>query len=112
MILFILIKSKPDIEGMTIFDSKYLYSVYADDTTFLLNDIISIKHMVDTFYYFFYFYGLKSSLTKSDIAGSGVLKVVQVIVCGIHCIDLNIDMSKILGSHFSYNKNLKEEKKL
>ena len=47
-VLFILIKSKHDIEGMTIFDYNYLYSVYADDTTFFLKDIISIKDMIDT----------------------------------------------------------------
>ena len=52
-ILFILIKSKPEIEGMTIFDYNYLYSAYADDTTFFLKDIISVKHMVDTFLFFF-----------------------------------------------------------
>ena len=51
-ILFILIKSKPEIEGMTIFDYNYLYSAYADDTTFFLKDIISVKHMVDTSNFF------------------------------------------------------------
>ena len=33
-ILFILIKSKPQIEGMEIVDYNYLSSAYADDTTF------------------------------------------------------------------------------
>ena len=47
--LFILIKSKPEIEGLTIFECN---SAYADDTTFLLQDIISIKHLVDTFSFF------------------------------------------------------------
>ena len=28
----------------------------------------------------------------------------------MRCIDLNIDMLKILGTHFSYNEKLKEEK--
>ena len=28
----------------------------------------------------------------------------------MRCIDLNIDMLKILCAHFSYNKKLKEEK--
>ena len=51
-ILFILIKSKPDIEGMTIFDYSYFYSAYAYDTTFFLKDIISVKHMVDTLHFF------------------------------------------------------------
>ena len=50
--LLILIKSKPEIEGMAIFDYNYLYSAYADDTTFFLKDIISVKHMVDTFHFF------------------------------------------------------------
>ena len=31
-------------------------------------------------------------------------------VFGMHCIDLNIDTLKILGTHVSYNKKLKEEK--
>ena len=33
-------------------------------------------------------------------------------VCGIRFIDLNIDTLKILGTHFSNNEKLKEEKKL
>ena len=44
-ILFILVKLKPEIEGMTIFDYNHLYAVYADDTTFFSKDITSIKHM-------------------------------------------------------------------
>ena len=52
-ILFILIKSKPEIEGMTIFDYNYLYPAYADDTTFFLKDIISLKHVFVTFLFFF-----------------------------------------------------------
>ena len=51
-ILFLLIKSKPEIEGMIIFDYNYLYPAYADNTTFFLKDIISVKHVVDTFYFF------------------------------------------------------------
>ena len=35
-----------------LLDYNYLYSAYADDTTFFLKDIISIKHMVDTFGFF------------------------------------------------------------
>ena len=48
--LFILIKSEPEIEGMTIFNYNCLYSAYADDKTFFLKDIISINHMVDIFF--------------------------------------------------------------
>ena len=31
-------------------------------------------------------------------------------VCGIRCVDLNIDTLKVVGTHFSYNEKLKEEK--
>ena len=75
-----------------------------------LQDTISIKHMVDAFYLFSYFSGLKSNFSglKSEIAGMGALKGVQV--CGLRCVDLNNDTLKILGTHFSYNEKLKEEK--
>ena len=51
-ILLFLIKTKPDIARLTIFDHCYLYSVYAHDTTFFLKDTISIKNMVDNFHFF------------------------------------------------------------
>ena len=66
--------------------------------------------MVDVFYLFLYFSGLKPNLKKSEIAGIRALKGVHVAVCGLHCIDLNNDTLKILGAHFSYNEKLKEEK--
>ena len=31
-------------------------------------------------------------------------------VCGTRCVDLKIDTLKILGTHFSYNKKLEDEK--
>ena len=93
--LFILLKSKPEIKGMKIFNYNYLYSAYADDTTFFLKDIISVKHMVDTFLFFPYFSELKPNLTKFEIAVIGVLKEVQILVCGMRCIDLDINTLKI-----------------
>ena len=90
---------------MTIFDYNYLYSAYADDTTFFLKDIISVNHMADTFLFFSYFSELKPNLTKSEITGIGVLKAVQVAVCGMRCIDLNVDTLKILGPISLISKN-------
>ena len=59
---------------MAIHDYNYLYSAYA--ATFLLKDIISMKHMTDTFcmYIYIYFSRLKPFITKSEIADIGVLK--------------------------------------
>ena len=64
--------------------------------------------MVGSFYLFSAFSGLKPNFKKMGI---GAVKRVQVEVCGLHCIDL-YNMLKILGTHFSCNKKLKEEKKL
>ena len=71
---------------------------------------ISIKHMVDIFYLFSYFSGLKPNLKKIWNCGYWSSERVQVAVCGLRCIDLNNDTLKILGTHFSNNDKLKEEK--
>ena len=76
---------------------------------FFLKDIISIKHIIDTFF-FSHFSELKPNLRKSEIVGIAVLKGVHVAVFRMRCIDLNIDTLKISGTHFSYNKKSKENK--
>ena len=53
---------------------------------------------------------LKPSKTKCQIAGIGVLKGVQVALCGMKCVNLNNETVKILGVHFSYNKKLERDK--
>ena len=80
------------------------------DTTFFLKDVNSIKEMVNSFHIFSHFSGLRPNLSKCEIAGIRVLKGVKVAVCGIQCVDLVLDTIKILGTHFSYNKKLKEER--
>ena len=49
--------------------------------------------------------GLKPNEAKCEIAGIGVLKR-ALALCGMDCIDLTKKTIKILGIHFSYNKNL------
>ena len=56
------------------------------------------------------FSGLNLNLSKCEMTGIGVLKSVQVAMCGMCCKDLKNNTLKILGTHFSYNKKLKEEK--
>ena len=101
-IVFVLINIKPDIAGLTIFDHCYLYSAYADDTTFFLKDTISIRNMVDTFHFFLDFSGLKQNLSKCEITGIRVLKGVQVAVCGMRCVDLTI--------YSTSNENMENDK--
>ena len=109
-ISILLIKTKSEIEGLTIFDHCYLYSAYADDATLFLKDNISIKNMVDTFHLFSEFSGLKPNLSECEITGIGVLKGVQVVVCGMRCADLKNNTLKILCTHFSGNEKLQEER--
>ena len=106
-ILFLIIKENPHVKRLNIFYHCYLYSAYADDTTFFLKDVSSIKEMVNNFHIFSRFSGLRPNLSKCEIVGIGVLKGVKVAVCGIQCVDLVLDTIRILGMHFSYNKKLK-----
>ena len=92
------------MKRISIFKHTYLYSAYADDTTFFLRDKRSIKELLNTFATFSKYSGLKPNLEKCKISGIGVLKSVKGVVSGMKCIDLCNDMIKITGIHFSYNK--------
>ena len=59
---------------------------------------------------FFKFSGLKPNKIKCKIASICVLNGVQVALCGMKCVNLNNETVKILGVHFSYNKNLEQDK--
>ena len=95
---------------MEIFIHAFLYTVYADDSTFFLRNIPSVKELINSFYQFYHFSGLKANFEKCEIAGIGSLKGVEEAVCGLKCVDLSNDTIKILGIHFSYNKKSSNEK--
>ena len=54
---------------------------------------------------------LKHNKAKCEIVGIGVLNEVQMALCGMKCVNLNNETMKILGVHFSDNKNLEQDKK-
>ena len=56
-----------------------------------------------------FFAGLKPNLTKCEIWGMGALKMVQVAVCGMTCIDQCSEAIKILVTYFLYKNRMKEE---
>ena len=56
------------------------------------------------------FEGLKPNKTKYKIAGIDVLNGVQVALCRMNCVNLDNETLKILGVHFSYSKNLEQDK--
>ena len=87
----------------------FLYTAFADDSTFSLNELLSVKNLIDTFTVFSLFSGLKANFSKCEIAGLGSLKGVLEAVCGLKSINLATDTIKILGVHFSYNSILKAQ---
>ena len=109
-IFFIFVKNKPKVKGLNIFKHEFLYTAYADDTTFFLKDRNSIIELMNELNTFSNFSGLKPNKTKCEIAGIGVLNGVQVALCGMKCVNLNNETVKILGVHFSCNKNLEQNK--
>ena len=66
--------------------------------------------MVTSFHIFSHFSGLRPNLSKCEIAGVRVLKWFKVAVYSMQCVDLVLNTIKILGTHFSYIKKLKEER--
>ena len=109
-IFFIMIKTNKNTHGLSIFDHEYLYAAHADDTTFFLEDISSIKVVLKDFQSFSSFSGLRPTFTKCKIAGIGVLKSVNVALCGMKCLDLTKECIKVLGVHISYNRKLQDDK--
>ena len=74
-ILFLLIKENPRINGSNIFNHCYIYSAYADDTSFFLNflkDVNSKKEMVNSFHIFSRFSGFRPNLSNQS---KGIKKV-------------------------------------
>ena len=109
-IFFILVKNNPKVKGLNIFKHEFLYTAYADNTTFFLKDKNSIIELMSELNTFSKISGLKPNKTKCEIVGIGLLNRVQVALYGMKCVNLNNETVKILGVHFSYNKNLEQDK--
>ena len=104
-VLFVFIKSNENIKGIEIFKFVFLYTAYADDSTFFLRDILSVKELINSFNQFYYFSGLKANIENFEIAGTSSLNGFTEAVCGLKCIDLSIDTIKTLGIYFFYKKS-------
>ena len=61
-VLFELIKNNHDIRGITIFNHTFLYTPFADDSTFFLKDLLSVKNLFDTFKVFSLFFRTECKL--------------------------------------------------
>ena len=70
----------------------------------------SVKEVMNIFDTFSIYSGLKPNKSKCEIAGIGVLKGVSMELCGMECINLAKNSAKTFGFHFSYNKQIENEK--
>ena len=110
VLVFIMIKTNKQIKGLSLFDYEFLYTAYADDTTFFLTNEKSVMEVMKSFDNFSLFCGLKVNRSKFEIAGIGTKKGVKVALCGMKSINLKYDFNKILGVCYSYNKEIENEK--
>ena len=94
---------------MNIFQYTYLYTAYADDTTFFLKNKNSIRQLMETFS-FSQYSCLKPNYEKCEIARTGVLKSIKMAVCYMKCVGLYKDTIRITGIHFLHNKTKQDEK--
>ena len=108
-IVFLSIKENKNIKDLKIFNHTFLYTAYADDTTFFLKDKKSLIEVMKVFDIFSSFSGLKPNKSKCEVAGIGALKGAKMALCGMKCIDLRLNTVKILGIHFLYNKKIEND---
>ena len=91
------------------FRSWFLYTAYADGTTFFVKDLNSAKEVLINLTLYSNVSGLYPNLEKCQIPGIGHLKNVNVALCGIKSVNLMEYFIKILSDHISYNKKLPHE---
>ena len=65
-----------NINGLNIFENTFLYTAYADDTTFFLKEKKNVIELMKTF--FLTFSGIKPNKSKCQIAGLDALKGVKL----------------------------------
>ena len=93
-----------NIEGFEIFQRKFVYTVYMDDSTIFLKNTESVVNLLEIFEHSSHFSVLKPNKFKYEIAGISVLKKVKVALCSLRCVNLDCDTIKIIEIHYSYNK--------
>ena len=91
-VIFLNIIQNSHIKGIKLFDKEFIYTAYADDTTFFLQNKNSVKMLLEAFHAFSFFSGLKPNKSKCEIAGIGLLKGVNVALCGMECVNLEKDI--------------------
>ena len=77
-----------NVNGFHIFEKAFLYTAYADNTTFFLKEEKSVIKLIKTLVIFLTFSGLKQNKSICEIASLGALKRVKLALCRMEYIDL------------------------
>ena len=99
-------KFNKNIHGINVFNHDFLYTEYADDKTFFLKYLDSVKNVLEMLNQLCMISGLRSNFSKCEIAGNGSLKDAKMAFCGPKSLDLTKESINFLGVHISYNKKL------
>ena len=107
-VLFLQIKNDRSIRGFKFDNIVIELSSFADDVTFLVEDIQSLKRIVKLMKDFELFSSLKMNVEKCEACwiGNSKSKADQPVQC--KWISLKTNTIKILGTHFSYDKSLEQ----
>ena len=62
---------------------------------FFLKDLASVKNLLGVFSYYLKYSGLKPNFSKCQIAGIKSLKDVEVVVHGIKCVNLKLNIAGV-----------------
>ena len=108
-IIFLSIDKNKNIRGFDICNHTFSYSANADNSTFSLNQELSVIEMMKLFDEFSLFSGLRPNKSKREVADIDVLKGLKVALCKMESINVTSESMKILRIQFSYNKQITSE---
>ena len=95
---------------MRIFGYEVKFTSFADDVSCFLEDIDSIKELLQLLKSSYFFNSLKINCEKSELCGIGSKKGGIRAFSNLCYVDLTTESIKILGCHHSYNKQLVENR--
>ena len=108
-ILVSMVRDNKNIKGIMVNGKEIKQCIFADDTTYFLRDLDSLKELKLTIHEFSKISSLCVNYEKSEIAGIGCNKNLELPEVGIREVNLKCDCIRILGIYFSYNKALQNE---
>ena len=103
-ILAILVRKNNEITGITIDDTEYIISQYADDTSLILDGSSeSLDAFLRTLQHFAEISGLKMNVDKTEVVWIGKKKHSSDKICVKWGLEWGSSRFKLLGIHFSTN---------